>query len=436
MKKRILLFALTVAMSSMSLFAQQTYNHWSIQGKGGINTIRGVKTSATERDFNAEYGGAIEYTFTPVMGIGVEYLYQNNDHSNYNFTSNISQVTLFTSINVSNLAVQFRNDFWKNFNTYLNIGGGLGFGSYENSDPLTVTTDRSGDITNLAVTAGLNFEFNLGKAISLGLEPQFIWNSNGKYNPKVYQSTKDFYSVNLNLRYKIGSSKTHIRNQNYAVYWLDQIENIKHQTQQEAGAKTKMQELLIEQAKRDAFVKDSLRNDSINRSKELEKKNIEDGVFFKKAGQNVGKQNLSDLNTDSTSSNSSTSTPIEQIIEQEPAITEQNPAAIEQPMIEPIVSETSENSLHSKQTVSMKTETYSGSELKRYSIVVGSFSSKANADKLADKLQSDETMAFVVQNDKGMYRVITHTSNGIDSAVSQVKKMRKDYPDAWILVLK
>ena len=442
MKKRILLFALAVAMPIGSIFAQMTYNHWSIQGKGGISTIRGLNNSAFDRDYSAEYGGAIEYTFTPVVGIGIEYLYQNNDHPSYDFTSNIQQATIFSSVNLSNLTVQFRKDFWKGFNVYWNVGGGLGFGSYENSSTITSTTDPNGDIMNLSVYTGINFEYNLGKSLAFGIEPQFRWNSNGYYNPIKYQKTKDFYTVNFNLRYKITGSKMHIRNQNYVDYQLDQIANWEHQQRQEASVNSKMQELLIEQAKREAFVKDSLVKDSlitdsIAKVTALEKRNVEDGVYFKKVGQNAGNQNMADLNDTIQGVQADVEqniyqtqveqVPVEQVIEQTDTKT---------PMIEPIVSETSENALYSKQPVSMKTETYENTELKRYNIVVGSFSNKENANNLSSKLLAEGSETYVVQNEQGMYRVIALTTNGIDSAVSQVKKMRKDYPDAWILVLK
>jgi len=105
------------------------------------------------------------------------------------------------------------------------------------------------------------------------------------------------------------------------------------------------------------------------------------------------------------------------------------------PMIEPII-EGGDIATSSGKPVSMKTESYTNSPLKRYSVVVGSFSNRDNADNFTDKLKGLGYEIIVVQNEQGLYRVITHTTNSIDNAVQQVKKIRTKYADSWILVLK
>ncbi len=438
MKKRNLLFILIMLLPIGSIFAQMTYNHWSIQAKGGINTIRGFQNSAFDRAFNPEFGGALEYTITPVIGLGIEYLYQNNDQDTKRFTSNISQLTAFSSINISNLTLQFRRGYWKNFNTYLTVGGGFGFGSYENNNPITMATDAKGTIANLAASFGLNFEYNIADALAIGFEPQFRWNSNGNYNPKVDSNTKDFYTLNLNLRYKIFGSNMHIRNQGYVDYHLDQISNYEHKERQEGSTKSKMQELLIEQAKKEAYIKDSLRADST--AKALSKQNIKDGIYFKKTGQTVEKQAIVDLEGDAQTTTTETAIVSEKPLTERPTATspifEPIVETVAAPIEEQFIEKTLSQEVEKEQPVSMKTEMHNNKSLKRYSIVIGSFSNKEYAQNLADKKINKGIESFIIQNEQGMYRVVAYTSNSIDGAVSQVKKMRATYPDAWILVLK
>ncbi len=75
-----------------------------------------------------------------------------------------------------------------------------------------------------------------------------------------------------------------------------------------------------------------------------------------------------------------------------------------------------------------------GSGLKSFSVVVGSFSLKANADGLQQKLRSQGYDAQIVKNEeRNMYRVVATTfSNKADAAASR-NEFRAQYPDAWLL---
>jgi len=423
MKKRILVIMLAVAMPIGSIFAQMSYDHWSIQAKGGLNTIKGLYRTIWDRDYNPEFGGAVEYTFSPLIGIGAEYVYQNNNHSWKSFTSDIQQATVFGSLNISNLTAQYRRGAWQNLNAYLNFGAGMGFGNWEQ------TSGTKGSIVNLNTSSSINLEYNINKTFAIGLEAQYRWNTNGRYNPPAYEIDKDFYTANLNVRYKIAGSKMHIRNQSYVNYQLDQIANYQHQQNQEVGAKTKMQELLVQQTKKDSLVKDSIKNqlkiDSIAKATALTKQKNQSSEFFMKMGQNAGPQSFKDSKDTlkGVQSDVTKSMPTETI-------------KTKTPIIEPIITKTKEDENLSKKPVSMKTEAYLNTPLKRYSVVVGSFSNKENAEGLSNILKKQNYVTYVVQNEQGMYRVIMYTSNSVGSAVSQVKKMRSQYPDAWIMVLK
>ena len=72
--------------------------------------------------------------------------------------------------------------------------------------------------------------------------------------------------------------------------------------------------------------------------------------------------------------------------------------------------------------------------MKEYSVVVGSFGVKANADGLQQRLKDAGYAAQVVKNvDRNMYRVVASTfANKADAAASR-DQLRSQYPDAWLL---
>lgn len=211
MKKQLLFLLLIFSCMSIKSYAQ--YDCWSIQLKGGLNSNRGMYRTIWNRDYNSEGGVAVEYTISPIIGVGGECLYLNNDHPDKNFKSSILQTTLFTSLNLTNLSLKYRSGFWQRFNAYVNVGGGFGTGQWKQDLGST-------DNINLAASMGMNFEYNISRLFAVGLEIQYWWNSNAKYNPAIYSGNKDFYTGNLNFRFKIPSwSGQHIRN-------LDQLWNI------------------------------------------------------------------------------------------------------------------------------------------------------------------------------------------------------------------
>lgn len=80
----------------------------------------------------------------------------------------------------------------------------------------------------------------------------------------------------------------------------------------------------------------------------------------------------------------------------------------------------------------------SGSGLSNYSVVVGSFSLKANAEGLASTLKSAGYESQIVLNtDRNMYRVVASTFADKTAAVKSRNKLRAGkYPDAWLLLKK
>ena len=80
----------------------------------------------------------------------------------------------------------------------------------------------------------------------------------------------------------------------------------------------------------------------------------------------------------------------------------------------------------------------SGSGLQDYSVVVGSFSLKANAEGLYNTLKSagyDAQIAF--NSERNMYRVVASTFTDKAGAVKSRNELRAGkYPDAWLLFKK
>ena len=75
-----------------------------------------------------------------------------------------------------------------------------------------------------------------------------------------------------------------------------------------------------------------------------------------------------------------------------------------------------------------------GAGLKNYSVVVGSFGVKANAEGLQGRLKSAGYDAQVAYNSgNNMYRVVASSYDSKASAVQSRNQLRATYPDAWLL---
>ena len=75
-----------------------------------------------------------------------------------------------------------------------------------------------------------------------------------------------------------------------------------------------------------------------------------------------------------------------------------------------------------------------GAGLKAYSVVVGSFGVKANAEGLQQRLKNagyDAQVAYHAGNN--MYRVVATTYDSKASAVQSRNQLRATYTDAWLL---
>ncbi|MBQ8047620.1 MAG: SPOR domain-containing protein [Prevotella sp.] len=102
----------------------------------------------------------------------------------------------------------------------------------------------------------------------------------------------------------------------------------------------------------------------------------------------------------------------------------------QQPVQQPVVTDNYDNVPTRSESLTL----VSGSGLKAYSVVVGSFGVKANAEGLQRTLRAagyDAQIAYNASNN--MYRVIASTFNEKGAAVQSRDQLRSKYADAWLL---
>lgn len=114
---------------------------------------------------------------------------------------------------------------------------------------------------------------------------------------------------------------------------------------------------------------------------------------------------------------------------------------------EPVVADNQAPTAEDVSNISVREEKVSvvsgEQEIKAYGIVCGSFSLKANADALRERLVNDGYKAVVVVNEAGKtYRVVCASFDTKEEAVAERTKFKSRYPDnqdfqsAWILYRK
>lgn len=181
-------------------------NHWSIEVHGGINAINASNsndraTLIPNSDFNPQVGGQVEYTFNPLWGLGVDYTWVRNNQALYDNAAH--EITLFASANLSNILAKYRSAGWQKFNAYAN--GGLGVMLY-NYEIQNVEEDGSAPMA----WAGLNLEYNVSKAIAIGLNGQVRRATIKSWHPLVDGGSWDMMA-NLGIRYKFAGDRN-VRN--------------------------------------------------------------------------------------------------------------------------------------------------------------------------------------------------------------------------------
>ena len=103
---------------------------------------------------------------------------------------------------------------------------------------------------------------------------------------------------------------------------------------------------------------------------------------------------------------------------------------VQQPVTQAPVVDNYDNEPVHRENVSV----VNGAGLKAYSVVVGSFGVKANAEGLQQRLQNAGYSAQVAFNSgNNMYRVVAATFDSKASAVQSRNQLRATYADAWLL---
>ena len=120
----------------------------------------------------------------------------------------------------------------------------------------------------------------------------------------------------------------------------------------------------------------------------------------------------------------------------------QQDSAVQEPVVTPLETTTpTESTTTEVDNATVRQENVdliSGSGLQNFSVVVGSFSLKANAEGLASTLKSAGYDSQIVYNSaRNMYRVIASTFVDKAGAVKSRNELRAGkYPDAWLLLKK
>jgi len=110
--------------------------------------------------------------------------------------------------------------------------------------------------------------------------------------------------------------------------------------------------------------------------------------------------------------------------------------------VTPVQTQTQTQATTDYSNVNVRTENVtvvSGSALKAYSVVVGSFSVQANALGLQTKLNNAGNQARVVKaqvNGSDWYRVVAGSFNTKNEAAAFRAAQQGNYPDAWLLYTK
>lgn len=118
------------------------------------------------------------------------------------------------------------------------------------------------------------------------------------------------------------------------------------------------------------------------------------------------------------------------------------PTPTETPVVAPVVTKpaTETTVVDNNDGVAVRTEdvtVVNGDGLKAYSVVVGAFGVKANAEGMQSRLKAAGYNAQVVYNaGRGLYRVVASTFDTKNEAVQSRDQFRSTYPDAWLLYQK
>lgn len=120
----------------------------------------------------------------------------------------------------------------------------------------------------------------------------------------------------------------------------------------------------------------------------------------------------------------------------------EQPVQEEAPVVAPLVEKPANETtvVDNTDNVAVRTENFSlvsGSGLNNFSVVVGSFGVKANAEGLQSRLKQQGKDAQIVYNsERNLYRVVATTFATKSEAAQSRDQLRGQFPDAWLLYKK
>jgi len=197
--------------------------HWSLGIKGGANYFIVTPFAPKRTDqIHFMFGGTLEYTINPLVGIGLEYNYNPYSHSYYingspsgDMVGSTHDAVLYSSINFSNLLTPYRSGFFSKLNIYGDAGVGFGFYNFSLND-----APKSNAVSPMA-KVGLNAEYNISKSVSLGVEGQYRYYHRNNLGGIDIGAANEALTTTIGLRYKFAANgeKQHARNISICEYY-------------------------------------------------------------------------------------------------------------------------------------------------------------------------------------------------------------------------
>ena len=214
----------------------QEFAHWSITPHVGFNYFDGDFNSEMKHAVSIPNAGlSLEYAFTPVWGLGIDYMFDTYtvtgkpgfDNADTLLNGYMHKLGAYLSMDLMNLF--YPRAERKIFSLQGQIGAGHAW--YKNKIMYTDetryhTASHTPKSMNeyggaLYLQAGVNAEFNLSRTVALGVRATYSYFINDYFDGRGYTTEHALASKNndgvvdvtLNMRFKLEAvSKTHVRN--------------------------------------------------------------------------------------------------------------------------------------------------------------------------------------------------------------------------------
>lgn len=227
MKKTLLtaVIALGALTASAEAYEQpKFFDNWSIGLDGGAVTP--LTHHAFFGDMRGAFGMHLQKQITPAFAIGAEGLaavntssWKGRTHSSTAIDN--SYVGIYGAVDLANLFGQYNPD--RAFTVEAVLGAGWGH-NYVNKA-------NGSDDNYFATKAGLNFNFNLSRQVTLGIKPAIVWNMNNGENGCSYNANRATFQILAGLTYNFGPGFQVVR-----PYNQDEIDALNGQVNELRGA--------------------------------------------------------------------------------------------------------------------------------------------------------------------------------------------------------